>query len=52
VLGKVITWGFALTAFVLVALLRWHLSLVLLGLGAVACAMTYRAIQLREKNQT
>jgi chromate transporter len=36
--------GLAAATFVAVALLRWPLALVLLGLGALACGLAYRRI--------
>lgn len=36
--------AFGALCFVAVALLRWPLAYVLLGLGSVACAMTYRKL--------
>jgi chromate transporter len=44
ILGKPLTYGFAIAGFVMVALLRWNLSAVLLGLGVVACFLTWRAL--------
>ncbi len=40
ILGKVWTLLFAVAGFVMVGVLRWNLSAVLLGLGAVACTLT------------
>jgi chromate transporter len=37
--------GFGVTCFVTVALLRWPLVYVLLGLGAVACILTYHKLK-------
>jgi hypothetical protein len=39
--------GFAITGFVMVGLLRWNLSAVLLGLGFIACALTWRVLTRR-----
>ena len=36
--------GFGVLCFVAVALLRWPLAYVLLGLGSIACIMTYRRL--------
>jgi chromate transporter len=47
VLGTVWALGFAITGFVMVGLLRWNLSAVLLGLGFIACALTWRVLTRR-----
>ncbi len=47
-LGAAWATGFAITGFVMVGLLRWNLTAVLLGLGLVACAMTWRVLVKRE----
>jgi chromate transporter len=44
-LGLTACIAFGLTCFVSVALLRWPLVYVLLGLGAVACLLTYRKLK-------
>jgi chromate transporter len=44
ILGTAWTVVFALTGFILVGLLRWHLSAVLLGLGSLACVLTWRRL--------
>jgi chromate transporter len=44
-LGKLLCVSFGGTCFVAVALLRWPLADVLLGLGAVACVITYRRLK-------
>jgi chromate transporter len=36
--------GFGVAAFVSIALLRWPLAYVLLGLGGLSCLLTYRAM--------
>jgi chromate transporter len=41
-LGVPVCVAFGIASFVGIALLRWPLAYVLLGLGGLACAMTYR----------
>ena len=36
--------AFGIATFVGIALLRWPLAYVLLGLGGLACALTYRKL--------
>lgn len=43
-LGLATCIGFGVLCFVAVALLRWPLAYVLLGLGSIACVMTYRRL--------
>ncbi len=43
-LGLATCIGFGVLCFVAVALLRWPLAYVLLGLGPIACVMTYRRL--------
>ncbi len=43
-LGLAACIGFGVLCFVAVALLRWPLAYVLLGLGSIACVMTYRRL--------
>jgi chromate transporter len=50
ILGAAWTAFFTLTGFVMVALLRWPLSFVLLGLGALACLMTGHRIKQQQAN--
>jgi chromate transporter len=49
-LGAAWATGFAITGFVMVGLLRWNLTAVLLGLGLVACVMTWWVLVKREDN--
>ena len=44
VLGLGLCIGFGLLCFVAVAILRWPLAYVLLGLGAAACTLAYRKL--------
>jgi chromate transporter len=46
-LGKPACAAFALATFAAIALLRWPLLYVLLGLGGLACVMTYRRMGRR-----
>jgi chromate transporter len=43
-MGLGICIAFGVVAFVAIALLRWPLAYVLLGLGSVACVLTYRKL--------
>lgn len=43
-LGRNVCWLFAALTFVAIALLRWPLIWVLLGIGSLACVLAYRAI--------
>jgi chromate transporter len=43
-LGMPVCIAFGAAAFAFIALLRWPLAYVLLGLGGIACVMTYRRI--------
>lgn len=45
ILGKPLTAAFVLAGFVMVGLLRWNLSAVLLGLGLLACTLTWRVLK-------
>jgi chromate transporter len=46
-LGKAMCAAFALATFAAIALLRWPLLYVLLGLGGLACVLTYRQLGRR-----
>ncbi len=48
ILGKAWTALFAVAGFVMVGLARWNLSAVLLGLGAIACTLTWRRIKQQD----
>ena len=45
VLGLLLCALFGVACFVMVALLRWPLAYVLLGLGGLACMLAYRALK-------
>jgi chromate transporter len=45
VLGMRLCMAFGIACFVTIALLRWPLMYVLLGLGSVACVLAYRALK-------
>jgi chromate transporter len=45
ILGKPWTAAFTIAGFVMVGLLRWNLTVVLLGLGLLACTMTWRLLK-------
>ena len=44
VLGMALCSGFGVLCFVGIALLRWPLAYVLLGLGSIACAVAYKKL--------
>ena len=45
-LGRLFCGAIVLSCFVIVALLHWHLGIVLLGIGPVIGMLTYRAMKL------
>ena len=47
VLHPALVWGLAVASFVGVAIVRWNLSYVLLGVGLLSCVLTWRALKLR-----
>ncbi len=51
VLGATAVSCLSVTSFVLVALLRWNLTLVLLGLGVLASVLTWRQLKARAAQQ-
>lgn len=43
-MGLAVCWVFAIASFVAIALLRWPLAAVLLGIGGLACVWAYRQL--------
>ncbi|WP_198356961.1 chromate transporter, partial [Hydrogenophaga crassostreae] len=48
-MGRALCIAIAAMTFVAIALLRWPLVWVLLGIGGVACIWTYRVLGLKER---
>ena len=48
-MGMAVCIGLAVLTFVAIALLRWPLVWVLLGIGGAACLWTYRVLQRQEE---
>jgi chromate transporter len=44
VMGPLVCWSLTALTFVAIALLRWPLAWVLLGIGGLACALAYRQL--------
>jgi chromate transporter len=51
-MGMAACWAFAIASFVIIALLRWPLVWVLMGLGALACAWAYRQLGRMESPES